>query len=410
MRKILFASLALCLAASAQAQTPEITSWKRNTTNATGYNNIPSNVQVVQYSAANVYVSCTCIPAYTIGAWPGNPNVASNQNFVYKFTRTPSQNSGTRTAVGLGHVGVWTNGVSIFNADDAMTYNNQGVWHRNAYFWEGSGFDACLGHPQQQGEYHHHVSPKCLYDVNDSTHHSPIIGWAMDGYPVYGAYAYTNTNGTGAIKRMKSSWRLRTMTDRTTLPGGTAASSAGPVINATYPLGAYIQDYEFVLGYGDLDSSNGRFCITPEYPAGTYAYFVTIDASLAPVYPYTLGTTYYGVVPAGATGPTSGHTTITETTTTYNGPTAVGTVNNLIKFEIYPNPVVDHAYIYFDAESANNVKATVYDMNGRQMMKMNNMQPSIAYVMDFSTYPAGVYNIHFETDKQKIVRKVVVTK
>jgi hypothetical protein len=131
---------------------PEITSWIINTTGATGYSGILSNVQVVQYSTNNVYVSCTDIPGYTIGPWPGNPNIASNQNFVYKITRHPAQNMSTLTAVGLGHTGVWINGVSIFNVSDGMSYNNQGVWNRNAYYWEGGGFDDCLGHPQQQGE------------------------------------------------------------------------------------------------------------------------------------------------------------------------------------------------------------------------------------------------------------------
>lgn len=102
--------------------TPEISSWVRNTTGATGYSGILSNVQVVQYSAGNVYISCTCIPGYNIGPWPGNPNVATNQNFVFKITRNPQQNTGTPTTIGLGHVGVWTNGVSVFNVSDAIVY------------------------------------------------------------------------------------------------------------------------------------------------------------------------------------------------------------------------------------------------------------------------------------------------
>src|SRR5690242_7953841 len=82
MKQLLTIGSFLILSASAWAQlTPEITSWVINTTNATGYNNIPSNVQTVQYSATQVYVSCTCIPGYSIGPWIGNPNTASNQNF-----------------------------------------------------------------------------------------------------------------------------------------------------------------------------------------------------------------------------------------------------------------------------------------------------------------------------------------
>ena len=182
MNKPIVTLIAATMVAQLTAQGPAVTSWIINTTNSTGYAGITSNVQQVQYSATEVYVSASCIPGYAIGPWNGNPNVASNQNFVFKITRNPQQNTGTATAIGLGHIGVWTNGVSIFNVSDAMSYNNAGVWNRNAYFWEGQGFDNCLGHPQQQGEYHHHVSPKCLYDINNSSVHSPIIGYALTDF------------------------------------------------------------------------------------------------------------------------------------------------------------------------------------------------------------------------------------
>ena len=49
----------------------------------------------------------------------------------------------------------------------------------------------------------------------------------------------------------------------------------GPPIGQ-FPLGFFIKDYEY-QGNGDLDRNNGRFCITPDYPNGTYAYFSTIN-------------------------------------------------------------------------------------------------------------------------------------
>src|SRR4051794_2492004 len=103
MKKNLFSVillLAVCEISFAQL-TPDVTSWVINTTGQTGYNGIASNCQVVQYSTNNVYVSCTCIPGYSIGPWNGNPNQASNQNFVFKITRHPLQNTGTLTAIGL---------------------------------------------------------------------------------------------------------------------------------------------------------------------------------------------------------------------------------------------------------------------------------------------------------------------
>ncbi len=64
-------------------------------------------------------------------------------------------------------------------------------------------------------------------------------------------------------------------------------------ISSTYPLGSYLQDY-YYSGTGDLDAYNGRWCVTPEYPSGTYAYFVATDSDGNPAYPYVAGGYYYG--------------------------------------------------------------------------------------------------------------------
>ena len=402
-KNLLLLCSAAIMASSANAQGPEVTSWIQNTTatNPT-YPSLISNCQLVQYSATQVYVSCTCIPGYSIGPWTGNPNTPANQNFVFKITRNPVQNTGTATVVGLGHIGVWKNGVSIFNVSDAASYNNAGVWFRNAYFWEGPGFDACLGHPQQQGEYHHHVSPTCLYDQLDSTHHSPVIGYAFDGFPVYGAYGHSNPNDTTSpIIRMKSSYVVSTNTTRVN----------GPAVNSAYPEGCFIQDFTYVAGSGDLDDRNGRFCYTREYPTGTYAYFVTIDNNLNPVFPYTFYGTYYGVVQTGNTGPGGGHVTISETTTVY-APVTTGLEeqNKDIKFEFMPNPVQDYAYIYFSPESKNNIKGSLYDAKGQLVQTIENMQPSISYALDMTKYSEGMYFLHLESGDKKVIQKIIKTK
>ena len=100
MQRLVYALLLLLglpLRASAQI-TPIVSAWIVNTTGTTGYNGILSNVQRVQYSTGNVYITCTGIPSYTIGGWGNNPNTATNQNFVFKITRTPQPNTGTATA------------------------------------------------------------------------------------------------------------------------------------------------------------------------------------------------------------------------------------------------------------------------------------------------------------------------
>jgi hypothetical protein len=393
----------------AYSQLPEITSWIVNITSATGYGGILSNVQTDQFDSNNVYISCTCIPGYSIGPWTGDPNIPSNQNFVFKITRNPAQNLATPDSVGLGQMAVWTNGVAAYNASDGMTYNNKGYWHRNAYYFEGTSFDNCLGHPDQHGCYHHHVNPTCLYNDADSTHHSPIIGYAFDGYPIYGAYGYSNPLSVSSIKRMASSYQLRTkMVNRDTLPNGNvlAAADYGPTVNATYPLGDFMEDYTYVAASGDLDAHNGRYCVTPEYPGGTYAYFVTIDSKLNPVYPYVLGYTYYGVVQSGNTGPGGGHNVPPGGTKIYV-PSGIDEVVNNIKFTIEPNPVTDFAYIYFDANSDNNVKATLYNSQGQLLKTYENWHTSIAYSINMSTYPAGMYFLHLQTEKNYVVQKIV---
>jgi hypothetical protein len=409
LKKLLFAGVFLIAAPQLRAQLdPSVTSWIINTTGATGYSGIPTNVQQVQYSDTTVYISATCIPGYAIGPWTGNPNVAANQNFVYALTRHPHPNPNVDSLipVGLGHVGVFTNGVSVFNTQDAHSYNNQGVWNQNAYFFEGGGFDDCLGHPQQQGEYHHHVSPKCLYDETDSTHHSPIIGFALDGYPIYGAYAYTNINGTGAIKRMRSGYQERVMTDRTTLPNGSVATYAGPAISSTYPIGAYQEDFVYTAGSGDLDANNGRYCVTPEYPNGIYAYFVTLDAALAPAYPYTLGANYYGLMPPGM----SGHATITDSVQTYT-PLAVPQVTNKdFSVDVFPNPATTFLHLFIQPIITNNMVVTLTDEAGRTVLTQKNIQPTIMYTFDVSNLAAGVYTVTIRNSAITAAQKIVIVK
>ena len=141
-----------------------------------------------------------------------------------------------------------------------------GIWLRNAYFGEAQTFDACVGHQPGTGQYHHHADPICLRaQLNDNLETvrtartgttyrekaapwtpSPILGWAFDGYPIYGPYGYSDAKDPKSqVRRMRSSFRLRSITDRTTLPdfvlpihSGVSqqltAAQAGPAITPTF--------------------------------------------------------------------------------------------------------------------------------------------------------------------------------
>ena len=123
---------------------------------------------------------------------------------------------------------------------------------------------------------------------NSAPHtHSPIIGWAYDGNPIYGPYGYSEPGDpTSTIVRMNSGYVLQN--NRTN----------GPDINQ-YEVGTFIDDWKWTptinSGKTELDENNGRFCVTPEYPQGTYAYFVTIDSSGDPKFPYILGKNFYSL-------------------------------------------------------------------------------------------------------------------
>ena len=66
------------------------------------------------------------------------------------------------------------------------------------------------------------------------------------------------------------------------------------VVVQDYILGDLVEDYIYDSSVGTLDEHNGKFDVTPEYPNGTYAYFMTEDSSSNPVYPYVIGSTFYG--------------------------------------------------------------------------------------------------------------------
>jgi len=126
--------------------------------------------------------------------------------------------------------------------------------------------------------------------------HSKILGISYDGYPIYGPYGYKKELEGTDVELMTSSYRIKSeFTDNR----NSIIVISGNTI--TYDAGTVIEDYEYEKGYGHLDESNGRYCITPEFPNGTYAYFLTFDSSLNPVYPYIIGNKFYNEPNIGVT-------------------------------------------------------------------------------------------------------------
>ncbi len=405
---------------------PIITAWTQNTTE-TGFAGALTNIQEVNYSDTYVYIKTEDIPSWIpiLYDWPNNPWFAVPMNYQFRFRRIPMPNKGPETKTGYGHIGLWKNGCSIYNPKDAKSYNDDLVWFQNAWYWEhllGETFDDCLGHPNGSGEYHTHVSPECLYDMEDSTHVSPLIGFAFDHYPIYGGYGHADPlDTTSAIVRMKSSYRLRNITDRTTLPDGTLLTPDlyGPTLDSV-PLGGYMEDFEFIEGLGDLDQHNGRFCKTTDYPDGIYAYFTTIDwvddifgYQINPVFPYVLGTTYYGeVYPAdGNTGPGSGFVVIDEPVTLYQLTTSnLQPEDQPLDVRIYPNPASGRFNLQIDgAGPGEKFIVSITDINGSFIRQLQ-ITPERLNTYNVDDLANGLYAIRIATSTQVQSYRLVIAR
>ena len=448
MKKVIPLSLLIFTGLLSAQTNPIITQWLRNTTGITGRhyvsgNSTPitdavaANVQTVQYSTNWVYVTTNGIPAYITGPFlDGNPSLATTQNgAIFKMPLTPTQNTGTATATTGGNIGLFKNGVALFDYRDGVSWKNStsslaggplggtgdGKWNRDAIVGERGGFDCSKAHPAM-GNYHHHQNPSAfnldlvvistvcstypsdgLYVINTSEH-SPLIGFAYDGFPIYGAYGYANTDGTGGIVRMKSSYQLRNITTRTVWADGTDVLD-GPNVSTTYPLGYFREDYEYISHPSDasyLDAHNGRFCITPEYPAGIYCYFATVDANHNSAYPYVVGPTFYGNKTAAKV------TSISESTTQYTLATADFNLSKL-NIKIYPNPAQDFIAIQSDLQD-NNLEVSLIDELGKVIQTNEILQGSTLCVMDLTTVYNGVYFVKVANAKDNKTFKIVVSK
>jgi len=339
-----------------------------NTGNASQSVPAYSDIQRIRYTDTDVYINANGLASYTMGPWYGSAAQTSlfgfwplAKDYQVRITRSPSVPVNKTKHPG-GMIALMVNGVANYDLGDAFSFVNSsgnastptlttgndtmGVssyWSRDALAVEVTSFDPGFAHqPGLNGQYHYHAQPKALryqlgdnmsasynattntytYSDTDPTgtvtplHHSPILGWSFDGYPIYGPYGYSSANNSSsAITRMRSGFVLRTgsyntanltATGRTTLPKwatiaqgyrsiGNYTSTAnltalgdfpltpaqyGPAANyttvsgpntTTYSLGRYIGDYDFLGDNGytqgvdfDLDQYNGRTCVTPE--------------------------------------------------------------------------------------------------------------------------------------------------
>lgn len=153
-----------------------------------------------------------------------NPNSIIEQSGTVKIPVNPKIDP-NHSATPLGPIGIALNGVAFFNqyAGPSQPLTNEIV-----------SFDKYYGHPQQSGMYHYHVEPLYLTTVKSTK--SGLMGFLLDGFPVYGPQEEDGTVVTNSI----------------------------------------------------LDAYHGHTHKTIDYPSGIYHYHFTTEA------PYLNGSGFYG--------------------------------------------------------------------------------------------------------------------
>jgi hypothetical protein len=210
------------------------------------------------------------------------PNPLTEQNFEWAFPRYPEVAATSTEIPLLGTAGMAINGIPVYGPNEGdfpdpfgdPIYNDVVDW--------------CMGHTGGNGDYHFHAFlQECFTTAVENGIASPILGYALDGFPIYGPNGCADESCTD-VKEFKSSWEVTG--DPTTYAWDNHACTKASCDEA-------VGDY--------LDACNGRIG-----PDGTYRYHATAG------FPYLLGC-YKGTAsssagdgapgggggPGGATGP-----------------------------------------------------------------------------------------------------------
>ena len=222
------------------------------------------------------------IPNHATGEFPnkGNPNAIRPLEHEVTLPLHPVMN--TEPVRSGPEFGIAVNGIPFdagtgeFWSADGRRFQVRSAWNYEAI---GGGVDLGLdennAHVQPTGKYHYHGLPNDLLSQlggEQGTRRMLLIGWAYDGFPIYGPYGYQETNDADSkTVELRSSYQLK--------KGTRPESPEGP--GGEYD-GQFGRDWEYIEGSGDLDECNGRFGVTPEFPEGTYYYVLTNDFPFVP--------------------------------------------------------------------------------------------------------------------------------
>jgi hypothetical protein len=229
-------------------------------------------------------LTANALPNHAVGAFPnaGNPNTIAARTITFSATLTPTTGTGNRPIGGPGGTNVYSlagvkfdpgTGGSCPSTMTATSQCNLGngtdIWRLEALGQTTFDFgtDMNNAHVQPTGEYHYHGVPEGLLinaGATDADRKMVLVAWAADGYPVYARYCYSSAmDATSTVKVCAGSYLRDVVAD------------AGRPSVTLVPLGAFVSDWSYIAGSGDLDECNGRTGVTPEFPNGTYYYMAT---------------------------------------------------------------------------------------------------------------------------------------
>ena len=259
------------------------------------WNNTTTNAVCTEVDGSVKYWYSNSLPDHATGTFPGpgNPNSISAQQAEFTMCAYPEE-AGQFTDLiidGFGSMGgcpTYEFGLALNGLEwdpiSAEWFENPNTGAIN-YDWNENplspfinlGTDMNDAHVQPTGKYHYHGDPTNYItglSISASAH-SPIIGYAADGFPLYYKYVYADQqDANSSVIEATSCFQLKS---------GNRPGNGTTAPDGAYD-GTYVEDFEFngSLGGCLLDQCNGRFGVTPEFPDGTYYYVMTSEFPVVP--------------------------------------------------------------------------------------------------------------------------------
>lgn len=122
---------------------------------------------------------------------------------MWKIPLKPKWSKTTIPTTGVGATGLMVNGVPLFNATKPSKDGNQSAYNPSADPLLLGELDNCEGHSGRGDDYHYHAYPGCMVKTlvtlsKSSKAKNGLLGWAIDGYPIYGLTEITGS----AVKKV----------------------------------------------------------------------------------------------------------------------------------------------------------------------------------------------------------------